>query len=120
MVFPEWDRMLEVAKNAAVNLPDCYFQGWDIALTDRGPVILELEADGGSPILGQLCHDSGVLDERYRHALDYAVNREKREREAVKKEKMKQVKTGFAAISKFKEAQESIRENAKSSDSDSE
>ena len=116
MVFPDWDQMLEVANNAALNLTDCYFQGWDIAMTDRGPVILELEADGGSPVLGQLCHDSGVLDERYRHALDFAVNREKREREAVKKQKMKKVKSGFAALSKFKEAQDSIRENAKNAD----
>ena len=120
MVFPEWDRMLTVAKEAALNITDCYFQGWDIAMTDQGPVILELEADGGSPVLGQLCHESGVLDERYRHALDYAVNREKRERDAVKKQKMKQVKNSFAAISKFKEAQANLRDNAEASESASE
>ena len=119
MVFPEWDRMLEVANSAALNLTDCYFQGWDIAMTDRGPVILELEADGGSPVLGQLCHETGVFDERYRHALDYAINREKREQEAAKKEKMKQVKNSFSAISKFQEAQRINRENARNSDSDS-
>ena len=119
MVFPDWDKMLEVANTAALNIPDCYFQGWDIAMTDQGPVILELEADGGNPILGQLCHDKGVLDERYQHALDYAVNREKREKEAVKKQKMAKVKNSFAALSQFKEAQENLREDADSSGTDS-
>ena len=88
-------------------------------MTDQGPVILELEADGGNPILGQLCHDKGVLDERYQHALDYAVNREKREKEAVKKQKMAKVKNSFAALSQFKEAQENLREDADSSETDS-
>ncbi len=119
MVFPDWEKMLEVANNAALNIPDCHFQGWDIAMTDQGPIILELEADGGNPILGQLCHDKGVLNERYQHALDYAVNRETREKEAAKKQKMAKVKNSFAALSQFKEAQENLRDNGPSSDADS-
>lgn len=124
MVFPEWDKMLEVATTAAQNLTDCVFQGWDIALTDRGPVILELESDGGSPALGQLCYDRGVLDERYRHALDFAMNREKRElqwhKEMAMKPKLDKMKGTFDAISRFKAAQEGLRDDEDSPESDSE
>ena len=122
MVFPEWDKMLEVAKTAANNLTDCVLQGWDIALTDNGPVILELESDGGSPALGQLCYDRGVLDERYRHAYEYAKNREKRELESYKKLAMKskrdKTKGAFDAISKFKAAQDELRTEQNVSEAD--
>ncbi|QDT13680.1 sugar-transfer associated ATP-grasp domain-containing protein [Planctomycetes bacterium K23_9] len=65
MVFPMWEQMKETVLAAAVNLPGCSFQGWDVALTDQGPVIVELEGDGGNPIMEQLCFDSGLLEERY-------------------------------------------------------
>jgi len=122
MVFPEWDKMLEVATTAAHNLTDCVLQGWDIALTDKGPVILELESDGGSPALGQLCYDRGVLDERYQHAYEYAKNREKRELEAHQKQAMKpkldKAKGALGALSMLKAAQEEIRDEEDASQSD--
>lgn len=64
LVFPEWDSMRDVVLRAAPNLPGSYFQGWDVALTDRGPVLVELEGAGGDPIMEQLCFDSGLLQGR--------------------------------------------------------
>ncbi len=65
LVFPEWDSMREVVMRGAAAVPSCHFQGWDVALTDRGPVLVELEGDGGDPIMEQLCFDSGLLQGRY-------------------------------------------------------
>jgi hypothetical protein len=54
-----------------------------MALTDRGPVLVELEGDGGDPIMEQLCFDSGLLQGRY---LDFAkkalANRKERKKKA--------------------------------------
>lgn len=64
-VFPEWSHMRDVVMRGAAAVPSCHFQGWDVALTDRGPVLVELEGDGGDPIMEQLCFDSGLLQGRY-------------------------------------------------------
>jgi glutathione synthase/RimK-type ligase-like ATP-grasp enzyme len=69
LVFPHWDKMRETVMRGAAALPSCHFQGWDVALTDRGPVLIEVEGDGGDPIMEQLCFDSGLLQGRY---LDFA------------------------------------------------
>ncbi|HEX5472703.1 MAG TPA: sugar-transfer associated ATP-grasp domain-containing protein [Lacipirellulaceae bacterium] len=63
--FPEWSAMRDVVMRGAAAVPSCHFQGWDVALTDRGPVLVELEGDGGDPIMEQLCFDSGLLQGRY-------------------------------------------------------
>ena len=65
LMFPEWDKMRDVVMRGAAAVPSCHFQGWDVALTDRGPVLVELEGDGGDPIMEQLCFDSGLLQGRY-------------------------------------------------------
>ena len=70
LVFPEWSQMCDVVMRGAAAVPSCYFQGWDVALTDGGPVLVELEGDGGDPIMEQLCFDSGLLQGRY---LDFAT-----------------------------------------------
>jgi Sugar-transfer associated ATP-grasp len=70
LVFPEWSAMRDVVMRGAAAVPSCHFQGWDVALTDRGPVLVELEGDGGDPIMEQLCFDSGLLQGRY---LDFAT-----------------------------------------------
>jgi hypothetical protein len=80
LVFPHWDQMKATVLAAAVNLPGCHFQGWDVALTDRGPVLVELEGDGGNPIMEQLCFESGLLNERYRRIVKSVRAAEKSER----------------------------------------
>ena len=80
MTFPHWDQMRDVVLNAATQIPSCHFQGWDVAMTDRGPILVELEGDGGNPIMEQLCFDSGLLTERYLSIVDSAMEREKNDR----------------------------------------
>lgn len=80
MTFPHWDQMRDLVLKAATQIPSCHFQGWDVAMTDRGPILVELEGDGGNPIMEQLCFDSGLLTDRYLAIVDAANEREKRER----------------------------------------
>ena len=79
-VFPHWEEMRATVLAAAVNLPECHFQGWDVALTDRGPILVELEGDGGNPIMEQLCFESGLLNDRYCRIIKNAKVAEKNER----------------------------------------
>jgi len=47
-----------------VALPGIITRSWDVALTDSGPVLLEVNF-GGDLNLAQLGHGAGVLDETY-------------------------------------------------------
>jgi hypothetical protein len=79
--------MRDVVMRGAAAVPSCHFQGWDVALTDQGPVLVELEGDGGDPIMEQLCFDSGLLQGRYLEFATKAMGMRKvRKREA--KERM--------------------------------
>jgi hypothetical protein len=84
LVFPEWQQMRDVVMRGAAAVPSCHFQGWDVALTDRGPVLVELEGDGGDPIMEQLCFDSGLLQGRY---LEFATKAIEKRKEKKKKAK---------------------------------
>jgi hypothetical protein len=76
--------MREVVMRGAAAVPSCHLQGWDVALTDRGPVLVELEGDGGDPIMEQLCFDSGLLQGRY---LEFATKAFQDKKERRKKAK---------------------------------
>lgn len=65
MIFPEWPAMREAVLRAAAATPDCPFQGWDVAMCADGPVVLELQAGGGNPVLAQLGYSTGLLTGRY-------------------------------------------------------
>jgi len=45
--LPEWRETAALCIDCAGHFPDLRLQHWDIALTDRGPVILELNVEGG-------------------------------------------------------------------------
>ena len=45
--MPDWADVSELCVRAAQCLPDLRLQHWDIALTDRGPVALEVNVLGG-------------------------------------------------------------------------
>jgi hypothetical protein len=45
--LPDWDAARALCLDAAALLPDLRLQHWDIALTARGPVILEVNVAGG-------------------------------------------------------------------------
>jgi hypothetical protein len=67
-VIPEWDRLAALAKEASRLLPAIRTQFWDIAVTDEGPIPLEVNF-GGDLNLAQLASGAGVLDETYRSHL---------------------------------------------------
>jgi Sugar-transfer associated ATP-grasp len=57
--LPGWNQVLEICRNAGAVFPRMKLHTWDIALTDEGPVILELNDLGGSQ-LPQM-HGRGLL-----------------------------------------------------------
>ncbi len=58
--LPEWHAAKTMCRRAAMALPGLRTQSWDIALTNRGPVAIEVNW-GGDLNLHQLAHDRGVL-----------------------------------------------------------
>jgi hypothetical protein len=66
--IPDWADLPALVTEAARLLPGIRTQSWDIALTDAGPVPLEMNF-GGDLNLAQLAAGTGVLDETYREHL---------------------------------------------------
>lgn len=66
--IPEWDSIRELIHSAAPIFAGIRTQSWDVALTDAGPVPLEVNF-GGDLNLAQLAAGLGVLDARYREHL---------------------------------------------------
>lgn len=60
---PSWSEAVELVTRAARHLPGMRYQSWDVALGDRGPTILELNA-GGMP--QQLPGFPGMSDDTFR------------------------------------------------------
>ena len=65
MALPCWSQACALTLEAAAAFPDLPLTGWDIAMTTRGPVIIELEPDGGDPAVTQLASGRGLLDGPY-------------------------------------------------------
>ena len=66
--LPDWISLRNLVTKAACVFPGIRTQSWDIALTDHGPVCLEVNY-GGDLILAQLAEGRGVLDAAYRSHL---------------------------------------------------
>ncbi len=58
--LPDWRVATEMCKRAAATLPGLKTQSWDIALTRKGPVAMEVNW-GGDMNLHQLAHGCGIL-----------------------------------------------------------
>jgi glutathione synthase/RimK-type ligase-like ATP-grasp enzyme len=67
-LIPGWDRIQELVVSAAPVFAGIRTQSWDVALTEVGPVLLEVNF-GGDLNLAQLATGKGVLDEGYREYL---------------------------------------------------
>jgi hypothetical protein len=65
-VLPDWDETLALCRRAAPKFPLMRIQHWDVALTDQGPRLLEVN-DPGS-LEGQI-YGRGVLTDRMRALL---------------------------------------------------
>lgn len=63
-VLPDWQRALDIACRAARTLPGIPLQAWDIALSDRGPVLLEVNVNGGMR-LPQFVKGAGLYRGRF-------------------------------------------------------
>ena len=61
---PDWRLVLDFTFNAALALPKLRFQQWDIALSNDGPLVLEVNLFGtGGSDLTQLLYRKGLLDD---------------------------------------------------------
>ncbi len=67
--IPDWPALTALVLQAATAFPGLRMQAWDIAPTDRGPVLVEVNI-GGDFNLPQLAHRTGLMDERFRAFLD--------------------------------------------------
>jgi hypothetical protein len=67
-VIPDWDSLAALVKDTSRLLPAIRTQSWDIAVTDEGPIPLEVNF-GGDLNLAQLASGAGVLDGAYRSHL---------------------------------------------------
>jgi hypothetical protein len=63
-LFPEWPALTALGLEAATLFPGLRMQAWDIALTERGPVLVEVNI-GGDFNLPQLARGKGLMDERF-------------------------------------------------------
>jgi Sugar-transfer associated ATP-grasp len=72
-MLPDWTALIGLCLKAAKGLPGLRMQAWDIALTDRGPVLVEVNI-GGDFNLPQLAHATGLMDERFRTFLERCAN----------------------------------------------
>jgi hypothetical protein len=63
--LPMWREACDLALKAAKAFPELPITGWDVAITDRGPIIIELEPDGGDPAVTQLASGKGLLSGPY-------------------------------------------------------
>lgn len=66
-VLPYWPELLEVVRQAALTLPWCHSIGWDVAITPKGPVLVEGNGQW-NPSLGQ-AFTGGLLTAELRQEL---------------------------------------------------
>lgn len=64
-ILPAWEAMKALALEAASTFPALWLQGWDIAISERGPVIFEVEGDGGGAQMTQHAQGRGLLDPEF-------------------------------------------------------
>jgi hypothetical protein len=65
LTIPDWPALVELTLKTATAFPGLRMQAWDIAPTDRGPVLVEVNI-GGDFNLPQLAHRKGLMDDRFR------------------------------------------------------
>ena len=70
---PDWEEAVDLCLRAASVVPDLKIQGWDIALTDHGPVLLEVNVVGGVGLpqnaFGRGMYDPELADFVRRHSV---------------------------------------------------
>ncbi|MBQ3087274.1 MAG: hypothetical protein IJC45_08060 [Clostridia bacterium] len=69
LTIPQWDAAVEKAKQLALSCPENRYTGWDLALTDKGWVMIEGNARAQF-LVGQICDRVGK-----KHEMDALVKR---------------------------------------------
>ena len=67
--LPDWNEAVDQVLNASRAFPGIVMQGWDVALTDKGPLLLEVNIVGGMR-LPQLAEQRGLYDGEFRAFID--------------------------------------------------
>jgi hypothetical protein len=62
--LPNWEELKQLGLKAAVSFPQIGIQAWDIAIGDKGPIIIECNS-GGDFSAPQNAWGRGVLDEQF-------------------------------------------------------
>ena len=68
LTLPDWQPALDLSLELAPQFPGLRLQHWDIALTRRGPVVIELNVEGGLRT-HQVVQQRGIYDEKLRAGL---------------------------------------------------
>lgn len=73
ITLPDWEEMKSLCLKAATMIPGLRLQHWDVAMSDRGPVLMELNAFG--VFSGhQIAYRKGINDEAFQRYLSLFVN----------------------------------------------
>jgi len=96
--FPEWQAMRDTVLRAASAIPKCRLQGWDVALTDKGPVLVECEGNGGDPIMTQLPANKGLLEGRYARFRDWVDTYAAEQKQKNKNWRLRRVQTRLGSL----------------------
>jgi hypothetical protein len=62
--LPDWDEVIDICRRGARLFAPLKFQGWDIGLTNAGPVVVEVNP-GSSFILSQVASGKGFLTDEF-------------------------------------------------------
>jgi hypothetical protein len=65
----QWDRVRDLCLTGARVLPMLQWQHWDIAITPSGPIVIEINCEGGATV-PQVATGRGLLDAEFRRFLE--------------------------------------------------
>lgn len=68
-VLPDWSEAVNMVLSASRAFPGFKMQAWDVALSDKGPILLEFNRFG-SLFLPQLAEQHGLYDGEFRKFID--------------------------------------------------
>ena len=72
-ILPDFADAKRLAMRAAAEFPSLHIQSWDVALTDAGPVLLEVNPGGNLNII-QLASGRGAFDPEFRKFLEWCLS----------------------------------------------
>ena len=93
MQIPHWDEVKRVTLDAHKLLPQFGVFGWDIAITEDGPMIIECNANPHH-MLYQLATGKGILNDEFAPILKQVEERSERLRKGIHAKFLKQLKDG--------------------------